>query len=126
MDIFLVLVLLLCVFGIGFRSGARWQREHPGELPGKKTPAPERVLAPPVLSGAAWTTEPPKAPETTGVLRFVYEDAEGNQSIRTLNHWEVDGPYIHGYQSNLRDLRTFRRDRVLEWLGDSERLLQGR
>lgn len=56
-------------------------------------------------------------------LRFVYEDAKGNTSTRSLADWHDDGAYIEGYCLAAEDVRTFRRDRIISFL-EGEYLLR--
>jgi hypothetical protein len=58
-----------------------------------------------------------------GRLHFVYEDAEGNQSIRTVTRWREEDEYVIGWCQDAHDERTFRKDRVLEWIDGSDALL---
>lgn len=55
-------------------------------------------------------------------LRFVYEDARGNLSTRELRAWNATARYIKGYCVERDALRTFRRDRVIEFLQGEELL----
>lgn len=67
----------------------------------------------------------PKAPpsptrsamsSSDGYLRFVYEDSQGNVSTREVSSWDEDGIYIEGYCHRAGDVRTFRRDRIVEFI----------
>lgn len=55
-------------------------------------------------------------------LRFVYEDSQGNVTAREVSSWHDDGTYIEGYCHKAREVRTFRRDRVVEFLEGEELL----
>lgn len=66
---------------------------------------------------------PKKSVIEPGNLRFVYENAEGELSTRELRSWNASGQYIKGYCLASSAIRTFRRDRVLEFL-DGEALLE--
>lgn len=63
------------------------------------------------------------APSTDGHLRFIYEDANGNTSTREVSDFSDDGVYIEGFCHSRRAVRTFRRDRVLEYLEGEELLV---
>lgn len=63
------------------------------------------------------------APSSDGRLRFVYEDANGNTSTREVSDFSDDGVYIEGFCHSRRAVRTFRRDRVLEYLEGEELLV---
>lgn len=58
----------------------------------------------------------PRPVAITGNLRFVYEDSQGNTSTREVSNWREDGVYLKGYCHKADDVRTFRRDRVVEFL----------
>jgi hypothetical protein len=55
-------------------------------------------------------------------LRFVYEDATGNVTTREVSDWVDDGEYLEGYCHLAGDFRTFRRDRIIEFV-EGEHLL---
>lgn len=63
------------------------------------------------------------APSADGRLRFIYEDANGNTSAREVSDFSDDGVYIEGFCHSRRALRTFRRDRVVEYLEGEELLV---
>ncbi|MFG6136652.1 WYL domain-containing protein [Halomonas sp. B23F22_10] len=63
------------------------------------------------------------APSSDGRLRFVYEDANGNTSTREVTDFSDDGVYIEGFCHSRRAVRTFRRDRVVEYLEGEELLV---
>lgn len=50
------------------------------------------------------------------VLSFRYRDANGDVSERIIRNWDSDGEYIEGYCQTARAPRTFRVDRVIEYL----------
>lgn len=62
------------------------------------------------------------ATSSGGHLRFVYEDSQGNVTAREVSSWNDDGIYIEGYCHKAREIRTFRRDRVVEFLEGEELL----
>ncbi|NWO55012.1 BRCT domain-containing protein [Chromohalobacter israelensis] len=52
------------------------------------------------------------------VVRFVYEDAKGNVSMREVAQWVDDGWQLKGICSSDSRFKTFRRDRIVEVLTD--------
>lgn len=48
--------------------------------------------------------------------RFEYVDSDGSKSKRTIAMWERRGRYIVGYDRSRKEERTFRQDRITEWL----------
>lgn len=72
------------------------------------------------------TSKPsPNASSSTGNLRFRYEDAKGDLSTREVSSWSASSYYIKGICVVWGETRTFRRDRVLQFLDGSETLLAG-
>lgn len=55
-------------------------------------------------------------------IKFSYQDAEGNQSERVLTHWSENTRYLQGREEGDAFPRTFRKDRVLEYLEGSDQL----
>ncbi|KGE78418.1 hypothetical protein FP66_03705 [Halomonas salina] len=49
-------------------------------------------------------------------MRFVYEDAQGNMTHRELLSWHDDGVYLEGHCLSANAHRTFRRDRIVDFL----------
>jgi NAD-dependent DNA ligase len=47
---------------------------------------------------------------------FIYRDAEGHVTVRTVTDAVESGSYLQGYCSESGGYRTFRRDRILEFL----------
>jgi|TARA_A100001518_G_scaffold309_1_gene274 hypothetical protein len=97
-------------------SEPKLQPETQAEPTPKPTPTPTPTPTPkpkPIPNESA--AEP-------GNLLFVYENAEGEQSTRELRSWNASGRYIKGYCLKSGAIRTFRRDRILEFL-DGEELL---
>lgn len=78
-------------------------------------PSPSSVTRAAHFSGTS-------APSGDGRLRFMYEDANGNTTVREVSGFEDDGVYIEGYCHSRQALRTFRRDRVVEFLEGEELL----
>jgi len=56
-------------------------------------------------------------------LSFTYRKSSGEVSVRTVSSWSEDGNYIKGYCADGGMVKTFRKDRVTAWHGDSESLL---
>lgn len=56
-------------------------------------------------------------------IKFSYRDAEGVESVRVLTHWSENTRYIQGRGEADTLPRTFRKDRVLEYLDGCEQLL---
>lgn len=63
-------------------------------------------------------------PSSTVPLRFIYRNAAGESSERTLTQWSEAGHYIEGNDASSGGaFRTFRKDRVQQYLnGSAERL----
>jgi NAD-dependent DNA ligase len=51
---------------------------------------------------------------------FIYKDAKGRITKRTVNDFKEDETHFTGICQTARDLRTFRKDRVLEWLDSQD------
>lgn len=56
-------------------------------------------------------------------IKFSYRDAEGRESIRILTHWSENTRYIQGRGAEDSLPRTYRKDRILEYLDGGEHLL---
>lgn len=65
-----------------------------------------------------------KTTEKSDVLSFVYEDADGNVSTRNIVNWQEDDVYFEGFCLDRNEVRTFKKERVLSYLDDSERFLK--
>lgn len=50
---------------------------------------------------------------------FIYQDARGNITAREITDISETEDYLQGYCHLADDLRTFRKDRILEILGDN-------
>lgn len=48
--------------------------------------------------------------------RFEYVDADGVITTRSISNWERRGPYIAGFDRSKKSERTFRQDRISEWV----------
>lgn len=57
------------------------------------------------------------------LLSFSYKDSKGRVSERELSHWKETTMYIQGRIGDDAFYRTFRKDRVLEYLQGAEYLL---
>jgi|GEM_PF-3150776 len=55
-------------------------------------------------------------------LIFTYRDTRGNVTTREVSDWMEDGVYIEGFCHEVEDIRTFRRDRIVEFLLGEELL----
>lgn len=58
-----------------------------------------------------------------GPLRFIYRDAEGHVAEWRLTRWQENTRYIQGRNEQDTLPRTFRKDRVIEYLEGAEQLL---
>lgn len=56
-------------------------------------------------------------------ISFIYRNAEGVTRERCLSHWKESGYYIQGFSVDDEGIRTFRKDRVLEYLNGSDAYL---
>jgi hypothetical protein len=52
---------------------------------------------------------------------FEYVDADGVVTNRTITMWEKRGAYIVGYDKSRKAERTFRQDRISEWVSADPR-----
>ncbi|WP_449100465.1 BRCT domain-containing protein [Pseudomonas veronii] len=57
------------------------------------------------------------------MLRFVYTDAQGQTAEWLLTRWREDSRYIQGRNEQDSKPRTFRKDRIQEYLEGAELLL---
>lgn len=62
------------------------------------------------------TITEPRSAASGNRLRFVYEDVQGNMTQRELSSWHDDGIYLEGHCLTAGAHRTFRRDRIIEFL----------
>lgn len=58
------------------------------------------------------------------LLRFIYCNADGVESERTLTHWNENSRYIQGRGEGESLLKTYRKDRIVHFL-QGEDLLMG-
>jgi len=56
-------------------------------------------------------------------IKFSYQDADGRDSVRCLTHWSENTRYIQGRGEGDTLPRTFRKDRVVEYLEGADQLL---
>ncbi|MFC0351844.1 hypothetical protein [Undibacterium danionis] len=57
------------------------------------------------------------------IISFIYRNAEGVTRERCLSHWKESVYYIQGFSVDDEGIRTFRKDRVLEYLNGSDAYL---
>lgn len=68
---------------------------------------------------ASVTSKSASQPDYSSVgdrLRFVYQDSRGNVTTREITNWDDTGTYLEGFCHKAGDVRTFRRDRIVEVL----------
>lgn len=82
----------------------------------------DRSSTPPSSPSTRPTSRPTHSASEPGNLVFVYEDDQGNLSTREVSNWNASARYIKGFCLSREALRTFRRDRIAEFL-DGEHLL---
>ncbi len=58
------------------------------------------------------------------ILRFIYCNAAGESSHRALTKWSEVGHYIKGFSSGDSAVRTFRKDRITEYLDGAAKHLE--
>lgn len=56
-------------------------------------------------------------------IKFSYRDADGRESVRTLTNWSENTRYLQGRGEGDSLPRTFRKDRVVEYLEGADQLL---
>lgn len=59
----------------------------------------------------------------TEPLLFTYVDSGGVSSKRALKNWVEEGHYIKGFDTTANQIRTFRKDRIVEYFGDASQFL---
>lgn len=92
------------------------KRMKTATVPPKPAPtkSPVRVIAPPrrakggvfMLGDGEWGDS----------ASFSYVDAEGRHSERMIYDWHSDGIYVRGICAIANESRTFRKDRMTDWL----------
>lgn len=55
----------------------------------------------------------------TELKQFIYQDARGNVTAREVENTSESGEYLQGICSRANSLRTFRLDRILEYVNSS-------
>ncbi|MBR7777387.1 BRCT domain-containing protein [Undibacterium rugosum] len=58
------------------------------------------------------------------ILRFVYRNAAGELSHRELTQWTEVGHYIKGFSTGNSAIRTFRKDRIVEYFDNAVAFLE--
>lgn len=53
-------------------------------------------------------------------LRFLYRTSDGTESMRLITQWREEGHYISGFDAGAAAVRTFRKDRVAQYLDGCE------
>ncbi|MBH3339060.1 hypothetical protein I5L51_08055 [Pseudomonas mendocina] len=56
-------------------------------------------------------------------IKFSYRDVDGRESVRTLTNWSENTRYLQGRSEGNTLPRTFRKDRVVEYLEGADQLL---
>lgn len=56
-------------------------------------------------------------------LHFTYRDSRGEQSERRIEQWNEEGYYVIGFCESAGAIRTFRKDRILEYFNGCESAL---
>ncbi|WP_427792223.1 hypothetical protein [Brevundimonas diminuta] len=64
----------------------------------------------------------PVLTEGEGFLEFEYADVSGNVTERLISPWREHAQHLRGYCHTAAAPRTFRKDRVLRWLGGASML----
>lgn len=59
----------------------------------------------------------------TEELRFAYVNSNGELSKRALKDWSEEGHYLKGYDLTVSGVRTFRKDRIVEYFDGAEAFL---
>lgn len=57
-------------------------------------------------------------------LRFIYRTPDGEATSRQIDQWAEVGHYVQGFELTAGKFCTFRKDRVAEYLGGCDALLQ--
>ena len=57
---------------------------------------------------------------TDSEINFIYQDARGNITARVISDISETKEYLQGFCQTANDLRTFRKDRILETLEGNE------
>lgn len=83
---------------------------------------PVKTFARPSSKHKRETTETQKTLNEN--LSFLYQNSEGEQSQRELTDWQETGHYISGFCLTENAIRTFRKDRVIQYLNNCNQHLQ--
>ena len=59
----------------------------------------------------------------TAQLLFSYLGADGVTSKRALKDWSEEGHYLKGFDTTVGQVRTFRKDRIVEYFDDAAQFL---
>ena len=59
----------------------------------------------------------------TAQLLFSYLGADGVTSKRALKNWSEEGHYLKGFDTTVGQVRTFRKDRIVEYFDDAAQFL---
>lgn len=129
-------VIALSAAGFGFLGGRRYERIKLGAISfdaGGKAKNSGVVLRVPAAPGG----EIPRnrdydddfldiefddrwyAGETGKSATFTYVDADGVITDRRVGNWRSEGIYVRAYCLDRRASRTFRKDRIEDWEGES-------
>lgn len=128
--IIIVLVALLIIQAYAFQTKVRELEDRLGlegrdRLTKPEAPAaPRQVRAPhqpprPSAQSASITyvDDPRWFPDAIGdQATFTYVDADGVVTDREVRNWRSDGPYIKAFCLTAHASRTFRKDRIEDWL----------
>lgn len=87
------------------------------EIAQRKSEAAARAqAASSAMSRTKYSPEPVAQGVGDNVLKFEYVDSDGVITVRTIRNWSNDGVYLRGWCEDRRATRTFRVDRVIDWL----------
>ena len=57
------------------------------------------------------------------LIRFAYQGADEQPTKRELVDWAEEGHYLKGFDTTVRQVRTFRKDRIVEYFDDAAQFL---
>lgn len=80
--------------------------------------ADRKPRAPPAPTRPKPRRRDPNAPtvDNGSLAAFVYVDVDGVVTDRTVSNWSIEGAHLKGYCLERRAVRTFRMDRIEEWI----------
>lgn len=85
--------------------------------PHSSRPAPAPSDIPPIPGPLRITYDPDSPDVDSGTFaRFVYIDSDGVVTTRVIRNWHINGNKLTGYCELRKAVRTFRVDRVDEWI----------